>query len=90
MSELVLFDNDTSVLISSRNFEDFCLVTNLVLSHLIKWFATNTLVLNLYKTSIMKFITRNSSHSTLHIGYKEKYLEAAANTKFLVYNATTT
>jgi hypothetical protein len=50
---------------------------------MIKWFAANTLVLNLYKTSIMKFITRNSSHSTLHIGYKEKYLEEAVNTKFL-------
>jgi len=31
----------------------------------------------------MKFMTRNTSHSTLHIGYKEKYLEEAANTKFL-------
>jgi len=50
---------------------------------MIKWFAANTLVLNLCKTSIMKFITRNSSHSTLHIGYKEKYLEEAVNTKFL-------
>jgi len=32
----------------------------------------------------MKFITMNSSHSTLHIGYKEKYIEETSNTKFLV------
>ena len=83
MSESVLFDNDTSVLISSRNFEDICSLSNLVLSRMIKWFAANTLVLNLYKRSIMKFITRNSSHSTLHIGYKEKCLEETVNTKFL-------
>jgi hypothetical protein len=42
---------------------------------MIKWFAANNLVLNLDKMNIMKFITKNSSHSTLHIGYKEKYIE---------------
>ena len=32
----------------------------------------------------MKFIKRNSSQSTLYIGYKEKYLEETVDTKFLV------
>jgi hypothetical protein len=31
----------------------------------------------------MKFITKNSSHSTLHIGYKEMYIEKTTDTKFL-------
>jgi len=31
----------------------------------------------------MKFKTNNSSHSTQCIGYKEKYIEEAVNTKFL-------
>jgi len=31
----------------------------------------------------MKFITKNSSHSTLHIGYKEKYVEGKVDIKFL-------
>jgi hypothetical protein len=31
----------------------------------------------------MKFITKNSSHSTVHIGYKEKYTEQTVNTTFL-------
>ena len=31
----------------------------------------------------MKFITNNSSHSSLRIGYKEKYTEQMVNTKFL-------
>jgi len=30
----------------------------------------------------MKFITKNSSHSTLHIDYKEKCTEKMMNTKF--------
>jgi hypothetical protein len=29
--ETILLDDNTSVLISSRNFEDFCLISNLVL-----------------------------------------------------------
>jgi len=42
---------------------------------MIKWFADNNLVLNLDKTNIMKFIRNNSSHSTLHVRYKEKSIE---------------
>jgi hypothetical protein len=63
--------DDTSVLISSRNFENFCLVLNLVLSCMIKWFTANNSVLKLDKINIMKFIAKNSSHSTLPIGYKK-------------------
>ena len=50
---------------------------------MIKWFATNKLVLNLDKTNIMKFITRDKTHSTLCIGYLEKYTEETVDTKFL-------
>jgi hypothetical protein len=50
---------------------------------MIKLFAANKLIRNLDKVSIMKFITNNSSHSTLHIGYKDKYIEEIINTKLL-------
>jgi hypothetical protein len=50
---------------------------------MIKWFAAHNLALNLDKTNKMKFITKNSSHSTLHIGYKEKYTVQAVNAKLL-------
>jgi len=38
---------------------------------------------------IMKFITKNTSRCTLHVGYKEKCIEKTVNTKFLglqIYN----
>jgi len=35
-------------------------------------FTANNLVLNLDNTNIMKFITKNSLHSTLYTGYKEE------------------
>jgi len=31
----------------------------------------------------MKLISKNSSHSTLHIGYKEKYIKETMATEFL-------
>ena len=71
ISEPILFADDTSLIISSRNFEDICSVSNLVLFHMIKCFAANNLVLNLDKLNIMKLKTKNSEHSTLHIGYKK-------------------
>ena len=83
VSEPLLFVDDNSVIISSRNFNYFYSVSNLVLSGMIKWFAANNLVLNLKKMNIMKFIIKNSAHSTLHVGSKEKYIEKTVNTKFL-------
>jgi hypothetical protein len=36
VSEPVLFTDDTSVIISSRNFKDFCSLSNLVVPHMIE------------------------------------------------------
>jgi len=83
VSKSILFADDTSVIISSRNFEDFCSVSNFVLCHMIKWFATNNLVPNLDMMSIMKFMTKHSLHSTLHTGCKGEYTEKGVNTKFV-------
>ena len=49
VSEPVLYVDDTSIIISSRNFEDFCSVSNLVLSCMNKWFASNNHVLEVNK-----------------------------------------
>jgi len=52
VSEPTLFADDTSVIISSRNFEDFCSVSNTVLSLMIKEFSANNFVLNLDEMNI--------------------------------------
>ena len=57
-------------------------MSNLVLSRIIEWFAAINLVLTSDKTNIMEFITKNSSHATFHIGYKDNYIEDIVNTKF--------
>jgi hypothetical protein len=58
-------------------------VANLVLTRMVKWFTANKLVLNLDKTIIMKFITKNSPHCALRIDYRGKNIEETINTKFL-------
>ena len=49
VSQTIVFADYTNVVISNMNFEDFSSVSNLVLSHVIKWFAANNLFINLEK-----------------------------------------
>jgi hypothetical protein len=90
LPEPILFSDDSSVIISSKSFDDFSAMSNTVLSHKSKWFTLNKLVLNLDKTNIMKFITNKSPQYDLNVGYNEKYIEESINTRFLVPQIDTT
>ena len=83
ISEPILLNDNTSVVITRINLEDFCSESNSVLSHAIKLFAANNLVPNLDKKNTLKFITKNSAHSTLHLGYKKKHIAETVSAKFL-------
>jgi hypothetical protein len=48
-----------------------------------KWFSANKLSLNLYKTNLIKFITESSPQYPLKIGYNDKYIDEAVNSKLL-------
>jgi hypothetical protein len=48
-----------------------------------KWFAANKLSLNLDKTNLIKFITKNSPQYPLNIGYNDEHIEEGVNTTFL-------
>ena len=47
--EPIIFVADIRVIISNRIFRGFFTISNVVLSHMIEWFAINELVLNLDK-----------------------------------------
>jgi hypothetical protein len=70
----IIFADDTSIIISSKNLGDFCMLSSRVLSLMSKWFAANKLALNLDKTNIT-FTTINVPHCPLSIGYNDKYIE---------------
>jgi hypothetical protein len=75
--------DDTSVIIPSKHLDDFCMLSNRVLSLMSKWFAANKLALNLDTPNIIKFITINVLQCPLSIGYNDKHIEESAQTKFL-------
>jgi hypothetical protein len=50
----IIFADDTSIIFSSKNLVEFCMLSNRVLSHMSKWFTANKLALNLDKTNIIK------------------------------------
>jgi hypothetical protein len=79
----IIFADDTSAVISSKNLDDFCMLSNRVPSLMSKWFAVNKLALNLDKTNIIKFTTTYVPRCPLSTGYNNKYIEESAQTKFL-------
>jgi hypothetical protein len=51
LSVPIILAYDTSVIISSKNIDDFCLLSNRALSHMSTWFTANKMALNLDKTN---------------------------------------
>jgi hypothetical protein len=71
----IIFADNTSVIISSKKFDDFCRISNIVLCHTSKWFAANRLALNLDETNIIKFTANNSPQHALNTSYNGKCIE---------------
>jgi hypothetical protein len=55
----VLFVDDTSIIISHINPEEFKNNINVVLNETINWFQSNFLTLNCDKTHFLQFLTKN-------------------------------
>jgi hypothetical protein len=56
-------------------------MSNVVLSRMSRQFFANKLALNLDKTSIIKFIMKNSPQHILSVGYKEKICKRVSKYK---------
>jgi hypothetical protein len=63
-----IFADNTSVIISAKNLDYFCMLLNKVLPQINKWFSANKLSLNLKKK------TQNSPQYSLDIAYNDKYI----------------
>jgi hypothetical protein len=82
-AELVLYADDTSIIITSLNTTDFTNSISKILKDVNKWFTTNLLSLNADKTQHMQFVTKKSSLIDFHVKYKNKEIANTSNTKFL-------
>jgi hypothetical protein len=82
-SKLVLFADDTSIIVSNLNLLDF---KNDLISSFEKlnvWFNINLLSLNHNKTQYIQFRTTNSPIIQLDISYNNRYILNNTNTRFL-------
>jgi hypothetical protein len=84
LSEPIIFVDDTSIIISCKSFDNFCTVSNLVLSYVSKWFAASDLLLILDQINIITIIKNNFPHYALSspIGCKGKWAGGTVSTKF--------
>jgi len=82
-NKIVLFADDTSLIISDPDPIKFRDDANKILLHIQEWFNANLISLNWKKIHFMHFTTKNNSFSTFDIIYKDKKLTTVDSIKFL-------
>ena len=82
-NKIVLFANDTSLIISNPDPINFRNDANQILQLIQEWFNANLLSLNWKKTPFMHFTTTKNSFSNFDIIYKDKKLIIVNSIKFL-------
>ena len=82
-SKIVLFADDTSMIITNPNALNFEQSVNEIIQEINECFNTNWLSLKLDKTHFIHFVTKNSSSIDFNIIHGNKEIANAYNTKFL-------
>ena len=82
-NKIVLFANDTNLIISNPDPINFRKDINKILQHIHECFDANVIYLNWEKTHFMQFSTKNNSFSNFDIIYKDKKLTTVNSIKFL-------
>jgi exonuclease III len=82
-AEMVLFADDTSIIVTSPNPTEFKNNVNKVFQDVNRWFNANLLSLNVEKTQFMQFVTKNNLLLDLNIMHRNKEIVNIHNTKFL-------
>ena len=77
-SSVIVYADDTSILISNNCYEELNRNFNQVLYNTLKWFQANQLELNREKTKILKFTLEKFSYSPSQITFT-KHLPAETN-----------
>jgi hypothetical protein len=80
---MVLFADDTSIIVTSPNPTEFKNNVNKVFQDINRWFTANLLSLNVKKTQFMQFVTKSNSLLDVNIMHRNKKIVNIHNTKFL-------
>jgi hypothetical protein len=79
----IIYADDTSVLLSADSEAELQSKMNQALDYMTKWFFANNLVLNMEKTSIIKFTSKNRLTGNFRIIYQTKLISGVNNIKLL-------
>jgi hypothetical protein len=83
-SKIVLFADDTNILVSDENINNLQYKLNNVMTELQTWFTLNKLVVNIEKTLAMSFHTTQNKKPLLpHVTFEGRDIPYNAKTKFL-------
>ena len=82
-TKILLYADDTSIIVTSSNLENFGTQIDKIFGDINKWFNINHLVLNYNKTYYLQFNTKNSRDYDLKLNYQGNYIKSSTNTKFL-------
>ena len=82
-SKIVLFADDTSMIITNPSPLKFEKSVNEIIQGINEWFNTNLSSLNLDKTHFIHFVTKNSSSIDFNITHGNKKIANVYNTRFL-------
>jgi hypothetical protein len=82
-AKLVLYADDTSVIITNPSPTKFANKLNKVLADVNEWFKNNSLSLNFNKTTYLQFLTMNSQKLDPNITLMNNQITNSTNTKFL-------
>ena len=82
-AKLVIYADDTSLIVTSSSPTEFATKLNNVLAEVQEWFKSNLLFLNLNITTYVQFLTKNSKKPDLNITLKNNQITNSTNTKFL-------
>jgi hypothetical protein len=82
-AKLVLYADDTSLIITSSNYTEFVTKLTNVLCDFHEWFRSNILFLNLNKTTYLHFLIKTSQKLDLNITLMNNQTTSSTNIKFL-------
>ncbi|GFG29580.1 hypothetical protein Cfor_01706 [Coptotermes formosanus] len=82
-NNMVLFADDTSIIITDTNKLDFNINVNQTFEDINTWFQANILTLNFNKTHYLEFKTKNYYNVKTQITYDEESITNATEIKFL-------
>jgi len=89
-AKLVLYADDTSLIMTNPNPIEFANELNIFLFNINEWFRKNELFINFNKTTYLQFRTKNIQKLDLNITLQNNQITNSTNTKFLSLNVEET